>query len=399
MLRDRLILTVILFLIVTSLGFFLLYDRLSDNKDSNDIISSDKTEIPPNMIIEEDQSVRAEIIQKGLDFKSNDTMTYLGSNYSENTPLVEIKTQIREIDGSVKPLRVPDLGLWRIGWANSYGVEGDTLRLQLGDEQLNRVTLLFGEEYNIVGNFPVDKEPQYEFTGRTREQKFIIPSKVDQGKICRINVVLIDKLLEKELNVKKEEQKKQLEEIAEQETIKVTWSEVPAGPFVIYYDGSRVREEVLEDPNAAFIEMKGPNELGGELVVFVTDSNTARCWAYIQNLKKRLIKLPEDADIVCEKEDLVDLTIILQNKDVTELAKREVISFYTSAEAKLPIFGINLRNKLNDIQPDETKKLLLKIKPGTFYARLGRPMKEEISLGTVTINETGSNTWEINLSN
>ena len=158
MLKVRLLLFGLLSLFMITIG------NSATIKDiSSGIRPKDINEIKPEITIVDNPSVREEIKQRGIGYKSDDTMTYLGSNYSEGTPLIEISFQVREKDGSVKPLKIPSLGLFRNGWNNDFGVEGTTLRLQLESEQINRVNLLFGQEYTIVGNFPLGNNTKYKY--------------------------------------------------------------------------------------------------------------------------------------------------------------------------------------------------------------------------------------------
>jgi len=397
MLKTRMITVGVLVAVITGVSVVLLHEK-SPNKDTPGTGSPVETnDTTPEVIVVDDPSIRKEIKESGIGFHSGDTMTYLGSDYSEETPLIELSFQIKKLDGCIEPLKVAHLGLKRAGWNNSYEVEGITLRLQLGSNQVNNKTLLFGKEYTTTGIFPLGDHSEYEFSGNTRGVKMKVPDEVGPGKVCRINMVLIDEIREKELHAKKEAEKIERERIAEEEKITVTFEELPSKSLVVLYKiGDHEREAPLTDLNSKCVEMKGPNKLGGELAVFRADSS-ARCWAYIKNLQKRDITLPKDADIICNMEDLVDLTIKFQDKDVDELVKQKAVAFYASPQAMLPLFGISLRSKLPEIQADAPKELTLKIKPGTYYARVGEPMKDGIQLGAVTFNETGPNTWELKL--
>ena len=330
-------------------------------------------------------------------FRSNGTMTYLGSDYSEDTPLIEISPQIRRLDGDVESLKVAHLGLRRDGWSRSYEVEGTTLRLQLGSEQTGAETLLFGHEYTVTGIFPLGDHSEYEFSGNTRVGKLRIPDEVGSGKICRIKVILIDEILEQELLAKKEAAKKERERVAEEEKLTVSFTEAPGELVVVlYHDAERVREAGMTEPDAKVIEMKGPNKLAGELVAYTTESGQ-RCWAYIKNLRKRSVTLPKDADIICSEEDLVDLTIVLHDEDMAGIVEQQAIAFYASSEGKLPLFGLRLRDKLADMPADAARELSVKIKPGTYYARMGEPMEKETAVGKVTVSAEGPNTWQLKL--
>ncbi len=226
-----------------------------------------------------------------------------------------------------------------------------------------------------------------------------VPDEVGVGKICKVNVVVIDEIPEKELLAKEEAAKKERARIAEEEKLTVTFSESPAQLLILlYHDGERGREAPVRESNARVVEMKGPNKLGGELAVFRAESGT-RCWAYIGNLRKRDITLPKDADIICDEKDLVDLTIVLRDEDIAELVEQEAVAFYASSQGKLPLFGLRLRDKLADTSADGGKELSVKIKPGTYYARMGEPMEmeKETAVGKVTVSAEGPNTWQLEL--
>ncbi len=206
MLRTRTITVGALAAVVIGVSIAVLCGR-SPNEDTSG--PEHTPEVASEIVIEDDPSVRMKIEEFGLGFRSNGTMTYLGSDYSEDTPLIEISPQIRRLDGSIESLKVADLSLRRDGWSHSYGVEGTTLRLQLGSVQTGGETLLFGREYAVAGMFPVGGHSEYEFSGNTRGGKFRIPDEVGRGKICRVKVVVIDEILEKELLAKKEAAKKE----------------------------------------------------------------------------------------------------------------------------------------------------------------------------------------------
>ena len=63
----------------------------------------------------------------------------------------------------------------------------------------------------------------------------------------------------------------------------------------------------------------------------------------------------------------------------------------------MPLFWVSINDKRIEMQSDGTRILSIKIEPGKYYARIGEPMKEQITLDTVTINKTGSNTWILKL--
>ena len=211
MLKIRLFLFGILAVIFLTLAFLLIYKKSSDIESGGSVTDSNSIETKPEFVIEGNPSVRTEIEQRPYPyFKSDDTMTYLSSDYSEKTPLLEISFLIRKMDGSVKPLKVRELFMKNDDWSFHYLVEGTKMRLQLGPERVHIETLGFGKEYTVVGDFPISNTTEYEYSGLTREQKFKIPSRVEQGKICQVDIVLVDEIQVHEQNLLKEAEKKSM---------------------------------------------------------------------------------------------------------------------------------------------------------------------------------------------
>ena len=327
--------------------------------------------------------------------------TVLSSYYNENTPLIEMDFAMRTAENAIVPLEVDGLEILNTTgkWSTTHRVHGDRLRLDVQIERAadNIRSLIAGESY-YIRNFSAGGNGQFCSSAKA-ERTFTVPKDLPDKHVYKVRLVLKDELREQRLLAQKEAEKREQERIAEQEKITVTFDTLPDERFVVLYqDGNRSREARLMDSNDKRVLMKGPNALGGELGVFVhPDKYNLTCIAYIENLHKRDIIFPKDADFIRDIENLADLTITLQDRDVDEIAKQEVLSFYISSEAKLPLLVTSLRDKLADMPADAARELSVKIKPGTYYARMGEPMEEETAIGRVTVSAEGPNTWQLKL--
>ncbi len=346
-----------------------------------------------------DCNIPADVLKPRHSYEGPDGIkTFVPRNYKPGLPFVEMRFLRRDLDGNLVPYEVERVGLSSLrGAGGSTRVGGMSgMRMAVTDDAVASYrNVKPGNDYRIS---------HYQLEGQSLAihteplmPAFHVPEDLPPNSVYRVNLVIKDEILEKELLARKEAAKTRRERIAEEEKITITLAEVPSRPLaILYHAGNRVREVTWADPNENGVEIRGPNKLGGELVACTTESGL-RYWAYIRNLRRRDITLPKDADIICDEKDLVDLRIVLRDEDVAGQVEQQAIAFYASSEGKLPLFALRLRDKLADMPADTARELSVKIKPGTYYARMGEPMEKETAVGRVTVSAEGPNTWQLEL--
>lgn len=223
-----------------------------------------------------------------------------------------------------------------------------------------------------------------------------VPKDFENEKVYRIQLVLRDLLKEKTDAERRQAEAELLRRLSEEEKITVNFTTVPDPYLVILYDdGDRSKEESPIIHEGDTVVIKGPNKLGGELGVFPTKSR-GKCWAYIKRLDKKSVTLPKDADIVVGEDELVELRVSVDKEDLAKVSKYKGITFYASSDSRLPLFWSGFQ-KLASQDPNAPKELPVRVLPGTYYVRVGKPREDETPIGTVTVEGTDPEPYSVKL--
>jgi hypothetical protein len=200
-----------------------------------------------------------------------------------------------------------------------------------------------------------------------------------------------------------QEQKKQTEQA---QTIAVTISRRPEfaskGIFYgAYYDGTNERTFSEDDSSGPMI-VKGAEKLGGELMVCFAwprekmSPLRQRAWAYMKNVQKRRISLPEDADVVLNEEDFIDIELAFDAERALEFLKDKTIGFYLWEGAKYPVFVG--RDKRMD-EPTGELKVAMRVVPREYHVMGVEKVPEEgVFLGKVTITGEAGRTYYLDVA-
>jgi len=344
---------------------------------------------------EHNTKVRSEIRGKDRNLlDSQGINTSLSSAYDENTPLIEILCKIRELDGTIKPLKVRSLNIITTDGKNggSYGVKGLGFRTELAYEPGSICKLLYGEEYRVTATYKPNDESRYIFA-KDSKTSFRTPESLRPGEIYQIDLVVVDRIKEQKLR----EEKAALKEEAKAKSLRVTLHEPPKYSFpgiwnIFYHDGTKMY--VFRKIQDGDYVLRGPKKLGGDLLVFYAgieqgiEQNIS--WLYLSGLKKRDIDFPEDADWSTQLSNLIAIQLRIGGPGAATAARDfKIVSFYLNKEAKIPLFWSPLvpdpDKKTENIQTPEI--LNLKILPGTYDARLRRKesTSSKVAIGTTEI--------------
>ena len=144
--------------------------------------------------------------------------------------------------------------------------------------------------------------------------------------------------------------------------------------------------------------IRGPNKLGGELIVVdrMTGSNgmpfLSSC-AYIRNLDIRSVNIPEDADLITQKKDMIPVTVVFDAVNAPPKSEKLLyLGFFEKTDSKLPLLGIFFEAPSIQIK-DNYYEFDISITPGSYSLKvLGCSAANDadiwsdfINLGTIEI--------------
>jgi len=275
------------------------------------------------------------------------------------------------------------------------------IRMAIGGEGPSPIVLQLGAKYRIYG---------IRLTGESRriktsplESAFTIPTDLPPHSVYKVELVVLDEQFNKRVAEEKEFERQQ----AVLENISVNLAKSFASDIAsnrsygaVYYQVETYKEKpVNSGKEAAFDEeskaiIPGPNKLGGELIIGnrMTGPNDYPFFlshAYIRELDKRNINIPEDADILLTKEDLIPISITFVATKVPEGERFEVLGFFEKKESKLFLLGVPF-NPASLQTGDNRQEFDILIKPGTYFLKLyGRHNTsnwiDSLDLGTIEI--------------
>jgi len=363
-------------------------------------------------VVQKDLSLRASIQERELlSFTdSNGVNTYISKKYEGSSPLVELLFKTRDEEGKLQPLWIRHLYLQTHDSGCNYGVRGNGFRIEIRKEKEKHedyyIPLLLDREYTGIAHFEGAYDPVQMVPGKSGEVKFRTPASLGPGEIYRMEVVFVDKMWERELLQLRKAAEEQLERIKEEEAITVRVTDCPAWAELgllsgIYSYGKTIRE-FHDYKSPGLMEVKGPNRLGGELVVYGRKTGGAsRMWAYISEVSLRDVNLPEDGEFIAEEEDLVECYLAVAKEDwELVVANWEGVVFCFDSDSKVPLFFT--RTDRNVTETDEEIRLAVKVMPWEYHVRGFLKGKSDLNsayvpLGTLDISEEEGKVYSVKL--
>jgi len=328
---------------------------------------------------------------------ANGVKTMLPVDYVAGMPLVEVRFMQSTMNRRVIPMKVETVELTQIGgtFGGGYSIGGTAMRMAAGNTPSPR-TFVCGREY-LVRAFRVEGTMDAVDT-RPLEPKFRVPDKMEPNTVYMVNLVLKDELLESELGAKKQAEAEEMKRLAVEEQIVVRATEYLPGRLVgIYDDGTRSREFYSANGERSLV-LKGPNRLGGELMVYGmgADGRTQEAWAYTPKLDKRQVDMPKDAQLMVRKGDLIPITIGLTGARAELLSRYNGIGLYFSEATHIPLFLTSLPKSSVQGEPANVS-VSIKVKPGTYAVRLMDDKMESLPVTILTIGSEPSRTYTVEL--
>ena len=170
--------------------------------------TSKKTEVTliPGEIIPADSTyakhIHNQIVEKGKYFTDTEGIkTSIWFTDDSNTPLIEILCKERTLDNTILPLVVSSMDIvsQEITYGMSHPIKGTGLRINIGNDWNSKdVKLKFNTEYTAMGVYHLPEDPNTTARGQTSKVTFRTPKSLEPGEIYRVNLILIDRIKEKE---------------------------------------------------------------------------------------------------------------------------------------------------------------------------------------------------------
>ncbi len=352
---------------------------------------------------EYNQAVRSKLVGGGLlRLDSMGIKNSVPAAYNDSTPLIEIRTFVRQLDGTVRPLYLYSLGLQaqqHFKGSGSRTVKGYGLRTGLASKEGGLSYLIWDTEYEAAGTYHLPEDPNYITRGRTATVRFRTPVRIAPGEICRVDLILVDRIEEREAAEQARIAQEERARVEEEEKITLQFSQFPGheepGKWQVgYHDGDR--GGLFERAEDGTFVLKGPNALGGDIVVYYHDvEDSLHPWLYVANVGKRTLQLPADASIVVSERDMIPIRVSLAQIDPNILSQVVMVGFWTSADAKLPLLGRMLRPEdRQDLQANDWQ-IDMKVRPGTYFVKLVKDEKTRLDIGVVDISSEAGKTYAL----
>jgi hypothetical protein len=350
--------------------------------------------------------VRSEIL--GGNVSRVDSMgirNYLPSDCNISTPLIELRTFERELDGTVQPLHLFSLGLLSqvprgtTLSGGDYGVDACGLRVGLAWELDGSLYLAYDTEYTARGVYHRSEDPNNIVRGQTAEVRFRTPAKLAPGEIYRVDLILIDKIKEGQAAEQAEVVKTERARAEEDEKITLRFAHFPEQKQhgiwqAVYHDGNRSRG--FEQAGDGTFFLKGPNKLGGELLVYLHTDEDFHPWLYVTTVQKRMFQFPADASIIVNEDSLVKVHLSLTGSDASLLAQCTRLDLRTKADARLPLFYLVPRGVSQGPQSDW--QIDMRVLPCTYFLKLVKNDETESDLGLLNISNEAGKTYSVRIA-
>lgn len=351
------------------------------------------------------KQIHNQIIEKGKFFTDSEGIrTSIWFSDDINTPLIEILCKERTLDNSILPLDISSLEIvsQEIIYGMTHEIKGSGLRIDIGNDRRSKdPKLLFNTEYTVKGIYHLPEDPNNIARGQTSKVTFRTPKSLSPGEIYRLNLILIDRIKEQQEQEQAKIAKEEKARIEDEETITLQFSNLPKyskpGIWQIEYsDGNKVRSFRRID-DETFI-LKGPNKLGGDISVYyyTTDDNFYP-WINITDVQQRTLQLPDDASIVLNEDEMVQAKISLAQIDPNIISQYKMIGFFTSEDAKLPLFWIPVISEFFEKLQDNNWQTELKVLPGTYTVRMLEDMDTYLDMGNIRFTNESGKTYTLSL--
>ena len=395
--KYKYVITVVVFAVVTAIGLVCLRTsrengHRSQQKQENGVVLKADDEY--------NRLIRSQIDRKTLaSMDSRGIQNYLSSTYRPDTPLVEIHCQKRDMDGKISPFPVSDLIIDSQDpvAGGGYGLNGAGLRLEIGSKEGETRNLLYGAEYTVYGIYHSPNDPPNLIRGRTSEVTFRTPASLGPGEMLKLDLVLVDEQKAKELAEQSKLAAERQKVIEEREAITVTLDppiKSPSELVVCYSDGASTKEVSWRGHDKLIL--KGPNQLGGELLVFdLSADGKPRLWTYIGRLNDRQISLPKHAGMIVNERDLVTVCFDAGKAlaEVWPTVKR--LNLYMKQDSKIPLFFVLPPRE--EVPSSANPSVCVKVMPGKYHVRAVGEKGREIPLGPVEIDNKSNRRYTIDI--
>ena len=256
--------------------------------------------------------------------------------------------------------------------------------------------MAYDKEYRVVACYPPDSGLVGNYDSYAI---FRTPAHLDDGEIYRVELIVLDKVerarREEEEKLKREEYERLKKE--EAITIRVEYpSDVNDGFCSASYAPRNERHVGTGDDctTRGTITIPGPNPLNGEL--FVSMYPGRRVWCYINDLDKRMVQLPQDADLVYAEDDPVLAYFDVADREVAVSCGFKVVSFLYSRESRFAFYAASLEKSVIEQAPDGSSNGLPRslVPAGTWYVFSSRS-GEIVYLGTVEITGEAGKVYKL----
>ena len=325
--------------------------------------------------------------------------TSLSGVIDVNIPLLEILCMCRDLEGEVHPAEVNSLYIVEPGYGTNHEVNGTAFRTIIGkDSQYNWPRLECGFQYQVTASY---RDESKKIIWATQSiANFSIPKELDAGDIYRVELIVIDKIKEYKAIEQAMTAKEERTRIEKEETITLQFSRFPdqkeQGAWLMeYYVGNESGSFRQIEDNTYF--KKGPNKLGGDLIVYYNYDYYFSPWLYISNVQKRTLQLPADASIVIQEDEMISATVSLSQIDPNILSQYKMVGFFSSEDAKLPLFLILLVPEIMKKWQADDWQVDMKIRPGTYFTKLFTDEETQLDMGVIYFTKEPGKTYTLSV--
>lgn len=306
--------------------------------------------------------------------------TFLSSNYTDDTPLIEVNFLQKDAAGQSKPLRVYSFSLQGPNWNKTYVVNGSGFRMEVGSTHERDRRFISGERYIIPTYSPFGEGTLHQHKSTMPLMpSFSIPDNPAPGAIYVVSLLLEDALLRQQLMTQKENEKRTHQLLC-------IISELPAMPvegtwIMEYHDGQAIFQ--LGNITPGEVRIKNVVNLRGELVIrYHTNEGYDLPWVYLNDVQKRHLSAPQDFDRVYSSDSYFIASFEFDQKAISN--NLATIAFFYEAKSDLPVFGYYIKEGSTPLKN-------VRCVPGTFYVKGYKESGQSLDFGKIAITNNKSN--------
>jgi len=338
---------------------------------------------------------------------------------AEGQSILEVHFLKRNADGRLATLPLHGFVFEGRGFYEVNGATGLRMAIEIVSPSGMDTSIKRDPEYeDLRGSRIVVRDYEYHISGimllgesstiftSPLKPTFTVPGTLPPNSVFRVELVVLDEQLNKKLS----DEKTRLQQQTREESITVNLMNADRGIGFAYY-----MEKTCEKPfdlearkgivnENSEILINGPNELGGELIVVGSMKGSGGIpflWshAYVRKLNKRSINIPEDADLVIQKQDMIPVTFAFHMTNALGSKQRVYLAFFEKNDSKLPLLIIWL-HAIFQAQGNPCE-FDFSIAPGSYTLKLcgheGTVLwPDYLSLGTMEI-KPGQTRYEVEL--